>query len=110
MQVQEMQRIMLDCQRWELGAQATDAKKTARIALCSTVQLYAACFQLRSDAHQCLDLAFDRAMGGQSVVAAMGATLGALAVVGNAHGVSLEVATSIAPRVAKPLWLQWREA
>jgi hypothetical protein len=110
MELREMQRIMMECQHWELGASAGDRKKTARIALCSTVQLYAACFQTRMDAHKCLDLAFDRAPGGQSVVNALAATMGALAVVGNAQGVSLEVATLIAPRVAKPLWLEWREA
>lgn len=110
MQLNEMQRIMLDCQQWELGAAARDQKKTVRIALCTAVQLFAACHQTRRDAHMCLDLAFDRAQGGESQLVALGKAMASLAVVGNANGVSLEVATMIAPRVAKPLWLEWREA
>jgi hypothetical protein len=109
MQLNEMQRIMLECQRWELGVHAASEKKTVRIALCTTVQLFAACHQTRADAHQCLDLAFDRVRG-EDPVTALGKAMASLAVVGNAQGISLEMATMIAPRVAKPLWLEWRAA
>jgi hypothetical protein len=110
MELKEMQAIMRECQQWELGHNAGDAKKTARIALCAAVKLYAACFQTRAEAHACLDLAFDRVEHGSGVASAVAGALAAIAVVGNAQGVSLEVATTMAPRIAKPLWAEWRRA
>lgn len=110
MELREMQEIMRECQQWELGAAAYSQRKSARIALCTLVKLFAACHQTRAEAHACLDLAFDQAKAGESVVTALGRAMAALAVVGNAQNVGLEVATLIAPRVAKHDWHEWREA